>query len=29
MINPTTVVVKWVMTYGGRKVRGVDTFRRI
>jgi hypothetical protein len=29
MINPTTVVVKWVMTYGGRSVRGVDTFRRI
>ena len=29
MINPTTVVVKWVMTYGGRTVRGVDTFRRI
>ena len=29
MINPTTVVVKWVMTFGGRTVRGVDTFRRI
>ena len=29
MINPTTVVVQWVMTYGGRRVRGVDTFRRI
>ena len=29
MINLTTVVVKWVMTYGGRKNRGVDTFRRI
>jgi len=29
MINPTTVVVRWVMTYGGRTIRGVDTFRRI
>ena len=29
MINPTTVVVKWIMTFGGRTVRGVDTFRRI
>jgi hypothetical protein len=29
MVNPTTVVVQWVMTYGGRSVRGVDTFRRI
>jgi hypothetical protein len=29
MINPTTVVVKWTMTYGGRTVRGTDTFRRI
>jgi len=29
MVNPTTVVVQWVMTYGGRSVRGMDTFRRI
>jgi hypothetical protein len=29
MINPTTVVATWTMTYGGRRVRGTDTFRRI
>jgi hypothetical protein len=29
MVDATTFVATWTMTYGGRRVRGTDTFRRI